>query len=193
MKVVGLTGGIGSGKSTVAAYFKEIGVPVYIADTEAKKLMHTPLLKKKIIALLGKDSFFNQKLNTSYISSKVFENKQLLEQLNDIVHPSVAKHFKLWVKNQKGSYVIKEAAILFENGSYTNCDATILVIAPKKVRIKRVVQRDLSTTKQVLSKISNQWTDQKKIKMATFVIKNNSDLESLKQQVIELNTILTTL
>lgn len=183
MKTVGLTGGIGSGKTTVARMFKNLGVPIYIADDEAKKLMNSNKIKKNIIALLGAKAYHENKLNRTYIASKVFKEKRLLDELNQIVHPEVAKHFKNWLKKQKAPYVIKEAAILFENGSYKQCDKTILVISNKQKRIERVVKRDHSTTKKVLDVIENQWPDEKKITLADFVLENNSDLDTLNTKV----------
>lgn len=183
MKTVGLTGGIGSGKTTVARMFKNLGIPIYIADDEAKKLMHSNKIKKNIIALFGEKAYQENQLNRTYIASKVFKDKRLLDELNQIVHPEVAKHFKNWLKKQKAPYVIKEAAILFENGSYKQCDKTILVISNKQKRIERVVKRDLSTTKKVLDVIENQWPDEKKITLADFVLENNSDLDTLNTKV----------
>jgi dephospho-CoA kinase len=183
MKVIGLTGGIGSGKTTVANMFKNLGIPVYIADDEAKKLMHSEKVKEKVIDLFGNEAYINDKLNRTYISSKVFKDKQLLEKLNCIVHPEVGKHFNTWLQNQKGIYAIKEAAILFENGNYKNCDKTILVISDEQKRIDRVVERDQTTNEKVMHVIENQWTDNQKIGLADFVIENNSDLDALKAKV----------
>jgi dephospho-CoA kinase len=190
MKVIGLTGGIGSGKTTVANMFKALGIPVYIADDEAKKLMHSDNIKEKIIDLFGEDAYRNDTLNRAYISSKVFKDKNLLEKLNQIVHPEVGKHFKNWLRNQKGIYAIKEAAILFENGNYKQCDKTILVVSDEQKRIERVVKRDQTTTDKVLNVIENQWTDAQKVKLADFVIENNSDMEALKAKVYTIHEVL---
>lgn len=183
MKIIGLTGGIGSGKTTVADMFKELGIPVYIADDEAKKLMHSKTVKEKVIDLLGEEAYQNNQLHREYISSKVFNDKKLLEQLNQVVHPEVGKHFKRWLKKQKSIYVIKEAAILFENGNYKQCDKNILVISDEQKRIARVVKRDQSTTEKVSKVIENQWPDSQKIELADFVIENDSDLKTLKAKV----------
>jgi dephospho-CoA kinase len=183
MKIIGLTGGIGSGKSTVAKMFSDLGIPVYIADDEAKKLMLNQNVKNKVIDLLGDEAYQNNKLNRSYVAAKVFQDPQLLEKLNSIIHPEVGKHFKNWLKNQDNVYVIKEAAILFENGNYKHCDKTVLVVAGEKKRIDRVVQRDKTTIQKVLKVIENQWTDNEKIKLADFLIENNSDLSSLRTKV----------
>lgn len=187
MKVIGLTGGIGSGKTTVANMFKDFGVSVYIADSEAKKLMHSKNVKERVIELLGEEAYQKNKLNRAYISSKVFSDKNLLQNLNQIVHPEVGKHFKNWLKKQQGIYAIKEAAILFENGNYKHCDKTILVTSDEQKRIARVVKRDQTTTDKVMNVIENQWTDDQKAKLADFVIENNSDLESLKSKVYSIH------
>ncbi|MBQ4821163.1 dephospho-CoA kinase [Aquimarina sp. MMG016] len=183
MVIVGLTGGIGSGKSTIAKMFKQLGVSVYIADKEAKKLMNDDeSIKKQIKALLGKEAYSKEELNRAYIASKVFNDKSLLEKLNSIVHPAVEKHFRNWVSLQQGEYVIKEAAILFENDGYKHCDYTILVTAPEEIRIDRVLKRDHTTREEVLSRIKNQWDDMQKIPLADFVIHNNN-LEETENQV----------
>jgi len=183
MKVIGLTGGIGSGKSTVAKMFAELGVPIYIADDEAKKMMNEDaVIRKQIVDLLGVDSYIDDRLNRPYIADKVFNDKLLLEKLNSIVHPAVAKHFIAWKNKQKSTYVIKEAAILFENGNYKQCDYTILITAPEEIRIDRVLKRDNTTKSQVLARLKNQWEDSKKIPLADYVI-INTKLEETWLQV----------
>lgn len=187
MKVVGLTGGIGSGKSTVANFFEELGIAIYIADDEAKRLMNdNKLLQQEIIKLLGKDSYKEGKLNRRYIADIVFNDAKKLAQLNSIVHPAVAKHFDLWKNKQKGDYVIKEAAILFENDGYKHCDYTILVSAPIEIRIQRVLERDNTTKKDILARMNNQWKDEQKIQLADFVIRN-TDLGNTKAQVYKIH------
>lgn len=193
MKVIGLTGGIGSGKTTVATMFQKLGIPVYIADDEAKKLMLTKNIKQKVIDLFGDKAYTKNELNRSFISSKVFDDKHLLQSLNNIVHPEVGKHFKKWLKSQKATYVVKEAAILFENDSYKKCFKNILVVADEKKRISRVQKRDETTADKISAIMSNQWPDEKKIKLADFVIENNSGLEELRAKVYEVhNQILKT-
>lgn len=183
MKIIGLTGGIGSGKSTVANLFYDLGIAIYIADDEAKKLMHQTQLKQKLIQLLGKQAFKNKKLNRKYISLKVFNDESLLADLNAIVHPAVAQHFSEWLQQQKGCYVIKEAAILFENGGYKNCDKTILVKADKDIRFKRVLNRNQTTLKEIEARMKNQWPDSEKEKLADFIIQNNEGISELKSNV----------
>ena len=187
MKVVGLTGGIGSGKSTVARMFEEMGVAVYIADDEAKNLMNEDkVLKNQIIQLLGVDAYSDGVLNRAYIANIVFNNRQKLQELNAIVHPAVARHFETWKNQQEGQYVIKEAAILFENGGYKLCDQTILVLAPLEIRIQRVLKRDQITREQILSRAKNQWDDSQKIPLADYVI-NNVNLEETRDQVYKIH------
>ena len=148
-KIVGLTGGIGSGKTTVANFFSQLGVPVYIADLEAKGLMkRSKVIKRKLLQLFGKDAYIGVDINKPYIASKIFNDVSLLEKMNNIVHPKVASHFKRWLKKQDAPYVIKEAAIIFENGSYQSLDFIITVIASENIRIKRVMARDQSTEKK---------------------------------------------
>ncbi|AEH02794.1 dephospho-CoA kinase [Lacinutrix sp. 5H-3-7-4] len=190
MKIVGLTGGIGSGKTTVAKMFKALNVPIYIADDEAKALMkRSKVLIRQLKALFGEEAYIGNELNRAFLANAIFNDKTLLEKMNAIVHPKVARHFKRWVAKQNAHYVIKEVAILFENGSYKNCDAIITVTAPKEVRIKRVINRDNSNKEKVEAIIKNQWPDAKKIEKSHFVIEN-IDLKATKTQVAKIHNIL---
>lgn len=185
--LVGLTGGIGSGKTTVANFFKELGIPVYIADTEAKALMNrSKVIKRKLIALFGENAYQEGKLNREFLSQQIFNDKDLLQKMNAIVHPKVASHFKRWVKKQDAPYVISEAAILFENGSYKKYDYIVTVTAPEQVKLKRVMSRDNSSEKKVKSVMDNQWKDEEKIKLSDFVIQN-INLEEAKAQVQQIH------
>jgi len=185
MVTVGLTGGIGSGKTTVAKAFEALGIPIYIADDEAKRLMNTSkVLKRKLIALFGEVAYKDNKLNRPYLAKAIFNDRELLEKMNAIVHPKVGKHFIKWKNKQKGPYVIKEAAILFENGSYKNYDYIITVIAPEKTRIQRVLKRDNSNIDKVKAIISNQWRDERKVPLSDFVIEN-TNIEVTKQEVLK--------
>ncbi|UAB75383.1 MULTISPECIES: dephospho-CoA kinase [unclassified Mesoflavibacter] len=185
--LVGLTGGIGSGKTTIANFFKELGVPIYIADTEAKALMNrSKVIKRKLIALFGDNAYQNGKLNRDFLSKQIFNNKDLLQKMNAIVHPKVASHFKRWVKKQEAPYVISEAAILFENGSYKKYDYIITVTAPEEVRLKRVMSRDSASKEKVKSVMNNQWKDEEKIKLSDYVIQN-INLEEAKAQVLQIH------
>ena len=191
MKIIGLTGGIGSGKTTVAKLFEELGVPVYNSDLKAKKLMqNSKELRTAVIDLLGKESYVLQKLNKKYIADKIFDDKELLQKLNAIVHPAVRQDFIKWAKRKSAPYVIQEAAILFENNSYKTFDKIILVKAPKEVRVQRVLTRDAISEKEILTRMENQWDDSKKIPLADYVIEN-TDLEMTKIQVEKIHHELT--
>ena len=191
MKVIGLTGGMGSGKTTVANMFIDLGVPVYIADVEARKLTNkSKVIRRKLIKLFGESCYSDGQLDRKYVAEKVFNDTELLKKLNAIIHPKVAAHFKRWLKKQKGAYCIKEAAILFENGGHKLCDLTILVVSPEKERIKRVMARDHISEKAVLDRIKNQWSDEKKSKLADIII-DNIDLISTQKQVIKIHESLS--
>ena len=194
MKIVGLTGGIGSGKTTVAKQFMGLGIPVYIADEEAKKLMATSkIIQRKLIQLFGNEAYINNQLNKPYIANIIFNDKTYLQKMNAIVHPKVAQHFKKWVLKQTSPYIIKEVAILFENGGHQQCDYVITVTAPLKLRMERVLKRDNTTKENVEAIVKNQWTDAEKVKRSHFVI-TNTDLESTKNQVVKIhNQILKSL
>ncbi|MGB5203755.1 dephospho-CoA kinase [Eudoraea sp.] len=191
MNIIGLTGGIGSGKTTVAKMFKELGVPVYNSDLRAKKLMNNSKeIKTAVINLLGKDSYVLDSLNKKYIADKVFNNKELLQKLNAIVHPAVKNDFMAWVKRKKTPYVIQEAAILFENNSYTNFDKIILVKAPKEARLERIMARDNGSMEEILARMENQWDDSKKIPLSDYIVEN-IDLDQTKLQVEQIHLQLT--
>ena len=185
-KIVGLTGGIGSGKSTIAAYFKKRGVPVYIADDEAKKIMNDPEVVKKVQSVFEENIIENKQLNRKKIAELVFSSPEQLKKLNSIVHPEVKKHFLDWVKkHEEHPFVIKEAAILFESGTYKDCDKIILVTAPEALKIARVMKRDNVSREQVLERMKNQWSDEKKIPLSDYVIQN-TDLELAKEKSEEI-------
>ncbi len=190
MKIVGLTGGIGSGKTTVANFFKELGVPIYIADDAGKTLMNTnPEVKAKIISLFGEQAYKDGGLDRKYIADQVFNSSEKLEQLNQIVHPAVGLDFLQWKNNQDSSYVLYEAAILFEAGGYKKCDLVILVTAPLEDRIERLQTRDKSSLDEIEARIKHQWSDDKKRKLSNFEI-INKNLSSTKEQVRNLHEIL---
>ncbi len=183
MIIVGLTGGIGSGKSTIAEFFSELGVPVYVADTEAKNLMNTSkIIQKKIIAEFGANAYSDDNLlNRKYLATIVFNDKSKLAAINNIVHPKLAKHFSKWLKKQKGPYAIQENAIIFENNTADRFDYVITVTAPVEQRIERVINRDASTKSDVVARMKNQWKETKKNKLADFVI-HNINLSDTKKQ-----------
>lgn len=187
MILVGLTGGIGSGKSTVAKLFLELGVPVYFSDDHAKRLMHTSKsVKAKLIDEFGEETYQNGKLNRPYLASIVFNNKEKLKAINAIVHPSVGNSFKRWTRKQQTDYVMQENAILFESGSFKKFDVLITVTAPKELRIARVVARDKVSESQVLQRMNNQLPDKEKVEKSDFVIKN-LDLAQTKVQVLKIH------
>lgn len=187
MRIVGLTGGIGSGKSTVARMFESLGVPVYYSDDEAKQLMNTSdHIKKSLIDVFGKRSFENGKLNRPYIAGLVFDNKKKLKQLNAIVHPEVKRNFENWLMNQNTPYVIQENPLIFENNNQGDFDFVITVTAPEKIRVQRVMERDGLSEDQVLSRVKNQLEDQLKVKGSHFVITNDT-LDGTKNQVERIN------
>ena len=181
-KIVGLTGGIGSGKSKAAAYFSELGIPCYIADDRAKELMTSSMtIQQAIINKFGAESYINGNLNRPYLASIVFKDTVLLAILNTIVHPAVAIDFRSWLLEQNSIYVIKEAAILFENGGAKLCDQVILVTAPKEIRVQRVIDRDKCTKEDVLERMSKQWSDAKKKPLADYIIENIEWKETSRQ------------
>lgn len=190
MKVIGLTGGIGSGKTTVANMFKELGVPVYIADEEAKRLANSStVIKRKLIQLLGHSTYTDGKLNRKFVANIIFNDPMLLKKVNAIIHPKVASHFKRWVKKQEGNYCIKEAAILFENGGYKDCYLTILITAPMASRIQRIMNRDKTSKEEIEKRMNNQWTDEEKSKLADIVIENTS-LDLTQKEVVKIHESL---
>lgn len=172
-KTVGLTGGIGSGKTTVASVFKTLGVPVYHADDEAKQLMqNSKSIQAGLISLFGDKAFKNQILNKSYISKQIFSDQSLLKQMNELVHPVVAKHYTTWLSKQTSPYVIKEVAILFEIGAQDQFDFIITVTAPKPIRLERTKKRDNKSQREIEAIMNNQLSDSKKVKQSDFVIQN---------------------
>lgn len=182
MIIVGLTGGMGSGKTTVANMFIELGMPIYIADVEARKLMNSSeVIKRELIQLFGTNAYSDGKINKAFLADKIFNDKDLLVEMNAVVHPKVKTHFKKWIKIQRSLYVIYEAAILFENGGYKECDYIITVTAPETVRIQRIIQRDNATKQSVRAIMDNQWNDAKKVKLSHFVIENKELSQTAKQ------------
>lgn len=190
-RIIGLTGGIGSGKSTVANYIASKGIPVYIADEEAKKIMERIDVKSSIQSLF-KESILNadDTLNRNKIAELVFSNPDKLKQLNAIVHPAVKNHFINWMKEHKdASFIIKEVAILFETGGHSDCDMVILITAPEDVRIERAMKRDNSSKESVLARIKNQLPEADKIKLSDFVVEN-TNLETTLLKIDEILKIL---
>lgn len=182
MKIIGLTGGIGSGKSTLLAWLRSNGIPCFESDIVGKQLLNGQL-KQDAIDCFGPELYPNDLLDTKRMAQLVFQDKEALEKLNNLVHPAVGKAFKDFVeKNKNAQIVVKEAAILFETGAYKSCDFVILVCAPLEKRISRVIQRDGVKRAEVLARMSKQWDDNKKSALADFVIENDS-LELAIQQL----------
>ena len=188
MLKVGLTGGIGSGKSYVSKIFKTFGVAVYDSDLQAKRLMvESEDLVNGIKGIFGRKAYSGEQLNRAYIAEKVFTDKYLLTSLNEIVHPVVEHDFISWTEKQDYKpYIIKEAAILFETGAYKLLDQNILIIADEQTRINRVMERDNVLEESVRDRIRNQMNDEDKIKLADFVIYNNID-SMILQQIVDLH------
>ena len=174
MLQIGLTGGIGSGKSTIAKVLEKMGYPVFYADSEAKKIYHEdPVLKENLIQIIGQEVYMNGQLNTKLLAEKLFSNTQLKDHVAALVHPIVREAFVSWVKLQKASLVFNEAAILFETGAYQNFDANLLVVAPAQLRIERVIKRDALSEDQVQARIAQQWSDEQKMKLTPYLIHND--------------------
>lgn len=194
-KIIGLTGGIGSGKSKVALRFSALGIPCYIADDRAKDLMNTSThLKEAVCKVFGSESYLDGVLNRPYIANLVFKDASALAQLNALVHPAVAQDFIEWVGVQEAPYVIKEAAILFENGGSKLCDSVILITAPETLRLKRVLERDNSSVEAIQDRMSKQWSDDRKIPLADYHIENMEwDDTVLKIDTIHQKLIQTSL
>jgi dephospho-CoA kinase len=184
---IGLTGGIGSGKSTVAKIFEVLGIPVYYADDAAKNIMNNDEeLKQQIIKHFGVKSYINNKLDRKYISEKVFNNKENLSLLNSLVHPATIRDAENWMKNQTTAYTIKEAALIFESGSEKFLDYVIGVSAPENLRIERTMKRDNISAEEVKNRINNQMSEEKKISLCNFVVTNDKQ-QPLLPQIIALH------
>lgn len=180
-KIIGLTGGIGSGKTSVAKILEENGFPVYYSDDEAKNIVNRdPVLKEKIIELLGNEAYLNGSYNRKYVAEKVFNNSELLEQLNHLIHPSVRIDFENWVRTQKSDFVFKETALLFELQLNRDCYKSVLVTADDNLRIKRTMDRDGKTYREIEAIIQKQMPEKEKVKLADYIIYNNADRESLQ-------------
>jgi dephospho-CoA kinase len=188
---IGLTGGIGSGKSVVAKLFETLGIPVYYADDAAKKLMNTnAVLKTAIIRNFGEKSYVNDQLDKKYLATIVFNDKEKLDILNSLTHPATIRDAEEWMKQQTTPYIIKEAALIFESGANKKLDHVIGVYAPLPLRIKRVMARDNSTEEEIMKRISRQMNEEEKMNRCDFVIINNEE-ELVIPQVLELHNKFT--
>lgn len=193
MKLIGLTGGIGAGKSMVASIFGTLGIPVYESDARAKWLMnHDPALKQQIEELFGSSAYHNAQLNRGWIAEQVFVKKDLLQKLNQIVHPAVKQDALQWANaiEQAGApYVLKESAILFEENLTEEMDGILLVVAPVQTRIQRVMERDGITQQQIEERMNHQWPDEQKIALADYVIYNDGE-RPLLEQIMDIDQMI---
>ncbi|MDQ7947289.1 MAG: dephospho-CoA kinase [Pedobacter sp.] len=185
MLKVGITGGIGSGKTTVCKIFETLGIPVFYADQVAKQLMVSDqLLIEGVKSTFGAESYFpDGLLNNKHIAGIVFENQNELDKLNALVHPAVFRAFDAWANTIPSSvpYTLKEAALLFESGSYQMCDVNILVKAPLELKIERIKQRDAVSEAQILARMDKQFTDEQKVQLADHLILNNENTSLIEQ------------
>jgi len=185
-KIIGLTGGIGSGKTTVANYFKSLGIPVYIADEAGKKILTIPKYIKMVREIFGEAIVSEDTIDRKKLAELVFNDPLKLSQLNSVIHPAVRDDFQNWLSaHNEFPMIIKEAAILFESGSYKECDAIITVIAPRQLRIKRVMDRDKATELQVIERMNQQWTDDQRAELSDHIIVND-ELSNTHRQVREI-------
>jgi len=188
---IGLSGGIGSGKSTVAGILAKMGYPVFYSDHEAKRLYdENPVLQKQLVDLFGPAIYRDGQLNKAFFAQQLFSNAELKAQVTALVHPLVRKAFEVWAQQQASDLVFNEAAILFETGAYKDFDATVLVTARIETRIERVQKRDLISREAVLQRIANQWPDSKKMNLTTYIITN--DGQPLLQQIEDVISKLKT-
>jgi dephospho-CoA kinase len=184
---IGLTGGIGSGKSTVAKIFEVLGIPVYYADEAARRVMNEDEeVRKQIIQYFGASAYKNNQLDRAYIAGQVFNNKQKLELMNSLVHPATIRDSENWMQQQTTPYAIKEAAIIFESGTQDQYDYIIGVTAPVSLRVLRAMKRDGSTREQVLARMEKQIQDVIKMRLCDFVV-NNDEQQAVIPQVIDLH------
>ena len=191
MYKVGITGGIGSGKSTVCRMLEERGIALYDADSRAKELMSTSeALRKALIENFGAETFTAEGLNRAYLAERVFNDKQQLHLLNSLVHPAVIADFEAWAEGQEGHYVLFESAILFEAGLESRVDAVVAVMAPEALRVERVMARDGHSAEQVMARIKNQMSDDERSDRAKYSIVN-VDIEELEEDVEQLHRRLS--
>ncbi len=189
---LGITGGIGSGKTSVCRVFNVLGIPVFSADPEAKEVMdNDSTIKREINEIAGKNIYPGGQLNRIELASLIFNDKNLLEKVNSLVHPVVFDNFMHWAEKQTAPYVIMEAAILFESGAYNLVDRVATIVAPLEERISRVTQRNELTRDQVMERIKNQMTDKERIKMSDYVI-NNSENDMIIPVILRINEDLLT-
>ncbi|MDO5616444.1 MAG: dephospho-CoA kinase [Cruoricaptor ignavus] len=183
-KIIGITGGIGSGKSTVAKIIKKNGFPIYSSDERAKEIVNdNPILKSKIVELLGENAYDENGIyNRKWVASLVFNNNDLLKKLNELIHPAVKEDFQKWIKQQNKDFIFKETALLFELGLDKDCHQSLLVTAEDNLRMKRVMDRDGKTYREVEAVMAKQMPEKDKIKRADFIIYNNEGIDELASE-----------
>jgi dephospho-CoA kinase len=187
MRIVGITGGIGSGKTLICKVFATLGIPVFHADDEARSLYETrPEILQQLAGLFGQDLIENNGLNKARLAGIVFNDPQKLQQLNQLIHPAVGELFRAWVFRQNAPYVLREAAILLESGSYHDCDDIILVTAPESIRVKRVMKRSQLSESEIRMRMSRQWSDDQKRVYANYEIRND-DASLLIPQILSIH------
>jgi len=192
MKRIGLTGGIGSGKSYIAGILEKMGYPVYYSDAQSKVLTDThPVIREKLVARFGKEIYIEQGLNRKLLAEFIFASEEHRLFVNELIHPLVRNNFEHWCSEQRSPIVFNEAAILFETGAYRQFDGTLLVVAPLELRIQRVMQRDLCTEEEVKERMKTQWSDDQKIPLATLVITSNRELPLVSQIERAIQTLLS--
>lgn len=180
---IGITGGIGSGKSVVSSLFRMNKIPVYTADVESKRLSDTsPVIRKKLISLFGDTIYVNDLLDRKRLASFIFSNEHVLKKVNEIIHPVVKKDFQAWVKQQKGNICAIESAILFESGFEKTVDVVLLVYAPVELRLTRAMERDGATEADIMKRMNRQMPEELKRKQADYIIVND-DVQALIPQV----------
>lgn len=184
-KIIGLTGGIGSGKTTVAKLLEKEGFPVYYSDEESKKILQSPEIKIRVIEIFGNQILSDDLIDRKKLANIVFQHPEKLKELNAILHPAVKKHFEEWVtKNASEPFLVKEAAILFESGAYKYCDIILTIVASEALRIQRVMERDHCSKEAVVDRMKNQWTDSQRVEKSDFVIANEN-LEQTQKEILK--------
>jgi dephospho-CoA kinase len=183
--IIGLTGGIGSGKSTVANIFQHLGIPVFIADEESKRILDTdPILQNSLRNLLGKELIKDGVIDKVYMAQKIFSDESLLQEVNALLHPLVGIAFKNWaLQHSKAPYVMREAAILFESNTFKDCDKIVVVTAPESLRLERVMRRSNLSAEAVKARMNKQWSQEKKDAMADYLVDNSGEKSLIKQVI----------
>lgn len=192
MKRIGLTGGIGSGKTYIAGILEKMGYPVYYSDAQSKVLTDThPLIREKLVARFGREIYTAQGLNRKVLAELIFASEEHRLFVNELIHPLVRNNFEHWCSEQRSPIVFNEAAILFETGAYRQFDGTLLVVAPLELRIERVMQRDRCSKKEVEERMKSQWSDDQKIPLATAVITSDGKFPLVSQIERSVQTLLS--